>query len=550
MTDAWALAVTALRVLAAGPVGLGGAIVRMRAGPDRDRLLAAARCLLPDMVRLTPTVDDHQLFGGVDVSATLASGTVVRTAGLLSRPRVICLAMAERCPHDLAAKLAQYLDACPDAILLALDEGAEEGECLPSLLAERLAFFIGPDTRGPDRLADDPLPMVRHGTIVDSDIGTVTTAAAEFGIRSLRAPLMALTAARCLCGLAGRDGVTDADLAQAAAMVFAHRATRLPSGDDETAAEDDTPKPEPGTPDDDGQNSEDAMALSRNMVIGAVKSLLPPDILAGLGRARASNGANGSGAGERRRGNRRGRPLPPRPGRLDGRTRLDLMATLRAAAPWQPVRRRQCPDRTGLLLRPSDFRVKRQETRSDRLVIFAVDASGSAAISRLNEAKGAVELLLGEAYAARDHVALVTFRGEGADCLLPPTRSLVQTKRKLGALPGGGGTPLAAGLREAMQVGLQARARGMTPVTVLVTDGKGNVALDGSPDRTRARDDAARIARAMRRQGLGTLIIDISPRPQPALRDLAQHLDGDYLPLPRADARKLSGAIRSAMDHG
>jgi magnesium chelatase subunit D len=85
----------------------------------------------------------------------------------------------------------------------------------------------------------------------------------------------------------------------------------------------------------------------------------------------------------------------------------------------------------------SDVRVRQFEERSDRAIIFVVDASGSAALARLAEAKGAIELLLGEAYARRDHVALVAFRGDGADILLPPTRSLVQTKRRLGQFRAG-----------------------------------------------------------------------------------------------------------------
>ncbi len=111
------------------------------------------------------------------------------------------------------------------------------------------------------------------------------------------------------------------------------------------------------------------------------------------------------------------------------------MATLRAAAPWQTIRRR-ATGRDGVLeLRPDDIRLKQAQERSDRLLIFTVDASGSAALARLAEAKGAVELLLAQAYARRDHVALVAFRGAGAEVLLPPTRSLVHTKRRLAALP-------------------------------------------------------------------------------------------------------------------
>ncbi|WP_412509900.1 VWA domain-containing protein, partial [Roseovarius sp. SYSU LYC5161] len=109
--------------------------------------------------------------------------------------------------------------------------------------------------------------------------------------------------------------------------------------------------------------------------------------------------------------------------------RHDVIATLRAAAPWQALRARHGAAR--VVIHPGDIRLRRYEDRSDRLVIFVVDASGSAAMARLAEAKGAVELLLGQAYARRDHVAVVAFRGSAAETLLPPTRSLVQAKRRL-----------------------------------------------------------------------------------------------------------------------
>jgi len=109
-----------------------------------------------------------------------------------------------------------------------------------------------------------------------------------------------------------------------------------------------------------------------------------------------------------------------------------------------------------VIVRPADIHLSRYETRRDRLLIFTVDASGSAALARLAEAKGAVELLLAQAYARRDQVALVAFRGDGAETLLPPTRSLVQAKRRLAGLPGGGGTPLAAGLLAAGEMAAHA----------------------------------------------------------------------------------------------
>ena len=232
---------------------------------------------------------------------------------------------------------------------------------------------------------------------------------------------------------------------------------------------------------------------------------------------------------------------------LDGRARIDLVATLRAAAPWQPLRMASVPAGTGLRIRPSDIRLKRFQEQSDRLLIFTVDASGSAAVSRLNEAKGAVELLLGQAYAARDHVALIAFRGTEAELLLPPTRSLVQTKRRLAALPGGGGTPLAAGLQQAAQLAEQSRARGLTPTVVVLTDGRANIALDGHADRTAAQADAEKIARLMQAQGIASLVIDMSNRPQEPLRALSARLSSPYIALPRADAERLTGAVSAAL---
>ena len=281
-------------------------------------------------------------------------------------------------------------------------------------------------------------------------------------------------------------------------------------------------------------------------MLEAIRAALPPDLLAQLSAGKAARSAKGSGSGAIRKGNHRGRPLPPMPCVPGSGKRIDLVATLRAAAPWQTLRRRGDVPKLGI--RKSDLRLKRYQESSDRVLIFAVDASGSSAFARLAEAKGAVELLLAQAYARRDHVALIAFRGQKADLILPPTRSLVQTKRRLAALPGGGGTPLAAGLRMAFELAQLTRARGMTPTVALLTDGRGNIALDGSPNRAAAEADSLTIARALRAAGLPGLVIDIANRPQPALRLLATTLDAPYLPLPRADAKRLSAVLQAAME--
>ena len=185
---------------------------------------------------------------------------------------------------------------------------------------------------------------------------------------------------------------------------------------------------------------------------------------------------------------------------------------------------------------------------SDRLLVFAVDASGSAALARLAEAKGAVELLLAEAYARRDHVALISFRGDNAEVLLPPTRSLVQTKRRLAELPGGGGTPLAQGLKCSLETAMTSRRKGLSPLIIVLTDGRSNVALDGSANRTQAAADVQSVARHIAQAKIDCIVIDTGRRPETALRDLALSLRGHYVSLPRADARSLSSAISQTLE--
>ena len=551
--DSWDRAALALRLLCLDAGFVGGAVIRMRAGPARDQVLAQLAAL--PLRKIHPTISDDQLFGGLDLSATLNAGQVIENKSLFHKPCTIVLAMAERCGPHLAAKLAQEIDRDAGHAIIALDEGAEEDEKTPNALSERLALHIEPEGRMPAQWPSVPAgtPPGDPRKIIPStqDIDTLTSLAAVFGIDSLRAPLLALRVARAHAALNGRDTLDEADLGAAAELVYPQRATRIPQEPD-TAEEPPAP-PSDDTPEDGDTDKGDNLSLpDGDMLVEAVKALLPADLLAGLVPAGTTRGSTGAGAGQKRTGNRRGRPLPSRPGRLDGNSRIDLVATLRAAAPWQPLRRQSVPAGTpaksGLHIRPSDIRLKRYQEQSDRLLIFTVDASGSAAMSRLNEAKGAVELLLAQAYAARDHVALIAFRGEGAELLLPPTRSLVQTKRRLASLPGGGGTPLAAGLQQAALLAEQSRARGLTPTIVVLTDGRANIALDGSADRAAAQADAEKMAASLRGQNIAALVIDMSNRPQEALRGLAARLSAPYLALPRADAQRLTGAVSAALD--
>lgn len=531
--------------------------MRARAGALRDRVTEALQAIPLPLRRLHPTVADDALYGGLDLSSTLAAGRPVMTRGLLADPTALVLTMAERTPPGLAARLATALDE-PRHCLIALDEAADPDETLPSALADRLGFFVsleGIVWSDTDPLALDPttlaeararLPAVR----VTEDAATLLTrAAAQLGIQSMRAPLLAIAAARAHAALMGRPVVTEDDLKVAADLTYAHRALPMP----EQSQDPDQPPPPPPPEDQHDQgpseNQQDDTSIPEEMLVEAVRAALPEGLLEHLAAGRAARVAKGaSGTGDEKQGNRRGRPLPSRPGRLVPGAHIDLVATLRAAAPWQPLRRREAnrPEAV-LLVRGSDLRLKRFKEMSDRVLIFAVDASGSSAFARLAEAKGAIELLLGQAYARRDHVALLAFRGVTAELILPPTRSLVQTKRRLCALPGGGGTPLASGLTLAMHTADHARKRGLTPTIAILTDGRGNIALDGTADRPKAEADALKAAQAIRATLVPTLIIDTANRPQPSLQLLSKAMLGTYLALPRADAHRLSNVLEAAL---
>jgi magnesium chelatase subunit D len=293
-----------------------------------------------------------------------------------------------------------------------------------------------------------------------------------------------------------------------------------------------------------------------DVILEATRAAIPAGLLAALrgGTADRSRSQTAGRAGATRVAGRRGRPAGTRRGELRAGVRLNVVETLRAAAPWQPLRKRMQTSAAGaarrIEVRSDDFRVSRYKERSQTTSIFVVDASGSSALHRLAEAKGAVELLLADCYVRRDQVALVAFRGQAAELLLPPTRSLVRAKRGLAGLPGGGGTPLASALKLAFDLGIAIRRRGDTPVLILLTDGHANVALDGTHGRQRAAEDATTLARGIVQAGFTTLVIDTSPRPRPQAAKLAADLRAQYLPLPYADARTLSGAVRAATQSG
>jgi magnesium chelatase subunit D len=193
------------------------------------------------------------------------------------------------------------------------------------------------------------------------------------------------------------------------------------------------------------------------------------------------------------------------------------------------------------------LRVVRRRQRRASVAIFVVDASGSAALNRLAEAKGAVELLLADCYVRRDQVALIAFRGRQAELLLPPTRSLARARRLLAGLPGGGGTPLCAGIEAATDLADGVRRRGQSPLVVLLTDGRPNVARDGMGGRPRAEADSLAAAQRLRVSGMPALMVDVAPLPHPFAAQIATAMGARYLALPAAQSATITRAVQAAL---
>ena len=611
LEQAWHDAAWAAALLAVDPLGLGGARVQAGAGPVRDRWLDAFKALLPaglPLRRMPVGIADERLLGGLDLTATLRQGKPVAQRGLLAESDggVVLLPMAERLAAGTAARLCAVLDSgvvsferdglstrWPARVaLLALDEATPDDDPISVALCDRLAFRLDLRALGLRHCADaafsaadgadDITParaLLPSVTLPDETLQALCGTALQLGVDSPRATLLALRAARAAAALAGRHTVADDDALLAARLVLGPRATRIPRAAEPPPADEQAAPPEPPSapPEDPAQDEPAAPAPEQaqaadgppppppsdpaqaetleDRLVDASIAALPAGLLATL--MGGIGGSQSGRVGAVTSSPRSGRPVGVRRGEPRGGARLNLIETLRAAAPWQRLRAAaaaaqaaaQPADGPGkparIHVQADDLRISRLQQRAATATIFVLDASGSSALHRLSEAKGAINLLLADCYVRRDQVAVIAFRGKVAELLLPPTRSLVRAKRNLAALPGGGGTPLASGLEAALRVALQVRRAGATPVVVLLTDGRANITRSGQAGRAQAEADALLMARQLRAARLTTLVVDTSLQPAPAAQRLAQALDGHYRALPQAGAALLQAAVKS-----
>jgi len=463
--------------------------------------------------------------------------------------------------RDVAGRVAllrdlEAFEADPRAFVAA---GMQEREAFTRRLTRARKLFPAVDLTGPAR-------------------EKIVAAAAEAACAGQRAEILLSRAARALAAWTNKPDADPADVAAVAELVLRHRRRQLQPPEqqrqeqhadpekndhpDQAQASPSEAKPqdgagrspgsapakEPPNPDDNdpGQGKAESSKLKEEVfAVGEPFRLKPIRIRRDRIRRKAGSGRRALTKTLERQGRGVG-------ARMAEEIRdLALDATLRAAAPHQPSRRKILPDGPAVRIRPCDLRERTREKRMGTLIVLVADASSSMGASRrMTEAKGAILSFLLDAYQKRDRIAFVAFRGSGAEVLLPPTGSPERAYRLLEALPTGGKTPLAHGLFTGYRlIETELRRHPSTiALLVVISDGRTNVPFrDGKP-LAEALDMAERIGRDGR---LKSIVVDTEPEHMNALGlagQVADALHARHVKVENLRADQLQQLFRTGRD--
>jgi magnesium chelatase subunit D len=341
------------------------------------------------------------------------------------------------------------------------------------------------------------------------------------------------------------------------------------SQEEETPEENDSNKESEEEPDS-NEESEEELAVPEEFMFGVDAASIDPRLLRFDNWTRKGKGGKRSRIFNLLRGRFVKAVFPKGEWK---RGKIAIGGTLRAAAPFQKIRRAHAKDDKLVYIRDSDFRIKRMARKAGSLVIFVVDSSGSMALNRMGAAKGAAMSLLQEAYKSRDKICLISFHDERAEILVPPTKSSALTKRRLEGMPCGGGSPLAHGLVTAIRTGLNAikvKKDVGRVVVVLLTDGRANVPLcvsegeafdasimdrastDDKPTRGFLKDEVLAVAKRLGSlKDFNLLCIDTEDRYVGTgfAKELSRVAQGNYHHMSTSNDREVTAIAKQGLEH-